>query len=55
MNKAQIIWFYYRLFRVYENGIIESAVKTFLLLFTKVYLKPRNISGGIIPPCNPAT
>lgn len=49
MNKAQKIWFYFRLFRVYENGVVESAVKAFLFLFTKVYLKPRNISGGIIP------
>lgn len=49
MNKAQKIIFYYRLFRAFENGKLESFIKTFLFLFTKVYLKPRGIAGGYIP------
>jgi hypothetical protein len=49
MIKIKRITFFYGLFRAYDNGIIESAIKAFLFLFTKVYLKPRRVSGGIIP------
>jgi hypothetical protein len=46
MRGIKKLYFFYSLFRAFGNGILESALKAILFLYTRVYLRPRVVARG---------